>query len=113
MLAAETTETISAADISSRVDTYIFRNNARVPITAQLATRDHGERSSSGRAGLPMTLERAATSRTTTAPGSTMAPAPIRTPLRIVALGPIQTSSSIKTGHAQKAGRGAPPPSGE
>lgn len=44
-------------------------------------------------AGLPITRARDGASRTTTAPGSTNAPAPIRVPLRIGAFGPIHRAS--------------------
>ena len=40
-------------------------------------------------------------------------PAPMRTPFRIVAFGPIQTSSSMTTGALGIGGRGRPWPSGE
>src|SRR6266496_4933657 len=49
-------------------------------------------------AGTPPTMAKGGTCFVTTAPAAMMAPLPMRTPLRMVTLQPIQTSLSIETG---------------
>ena len=59
------------------------------------ALRVEPDLGSPSRGGLPATTARAGTSLSTTAPAATIAIVPIRSPGRIVALAPIEASSSI------------------
>src|SRR5439155_19702867 len=55
----------------------------------------------------PVTTAPAGTSRVTTAQAPTMAPSPILTPFRIVALAPIQTPSPMRTGRLSRSRPGS------
>src|SRR5688572_6372398 len=107
--AAKELKTVSSLDVSGIVHLHIFRDFAGMPIVRQCAVRVHD----AGCAGFPIMRAPAGTSRVMRAPGSIIAPAPIRTPFRIVALGPTQTSSSITTALRAISGRERPCPRGE
>src|SRR5262245_966214 len=97
-------------DVPSGYD--VAGDPTEIPVPVQISPRgDHA--ASTTRAGLPVTAAPRGTSRLTIAPGSITAPAPTRTPLRIVALNPIQTSSSITTGRDSTAGRRRRSPTGD
>lgn len=73
------------------------READRVPADRLGAGRPHSMVLTT-RAGTPATIVRAGTSRVTTEPAATTAPAPIVTPWVTTAAAPIQTSSSITIG---------------
>src|SRR5687767_7937608 len=80
------------------------------PVVLQKAT--HEEPPCTTWAGFPATEAPAGTSDVTTAPAPIRAPQPMRTPLRIIAPMPIQTSSSMITGLVLYAGRKRRSPNG-
>src|SRR6185436_14360976 len=110
--AAKEVEAEGRFHVGCVVERDVLGNRARVPIPLEFSVCGH-DTSPMTSAGLPMTRARDGTLRLTTAPGSTKAPAPMRTPLRMVAFGPIQTSSSIITSCLTTMGRGLPLPRGE
>src|SRR5260370_2781136 len=99
-------------DIGRFANDDVVGNLSRIPVPRQGAVGIHGSWPTTC-AGLPSTRDRGGTSRVTSEPASIQAPAPRRTPLRMVALGPIHTSSSITTGRFKTGGRGRPWPRGE
>src|SRR5437868_6256090 len=98
--------------IGAFFDRYVLRDGAGVPVPFELSIFVH-ETAPTICAGLPRMRARGGTSRVTSEPASIHAPRPMVTPFKIVALGPIQTSSSILTVLRKTAGRGLPSPKGE
>src|SRR5262249_56417930 len=84
--------------MSAFVVIHVVGNGSVVPVPFESARFAHLQTSPITCAGLPITRDRGGTSRVTIAPGSINDPSPTRTPLRIVAPGPIQTASSMITG---------------
>src|SRR5262249_41039194 len=77
-----------------------------------LETTDHAFCSAT-LAGLPTAQALGGTEHDTTAPGATEAPVPMRTPFRMMAPVPIQTSSSMTTARVTSGGRRERSPAGD
>src|SRR5258708_21637420 len=94
--------------VSRLIDVHVIGDAPGIPVPSKGSA--HGPTSPAICAGLPRTRVKGGTSRVTIAPGSTTAPDPTRTPFRIVAFGPIHTSSSITTGNREISALGRPFP---
>src|SRR5579859_7439907 len=99
-------------NIRGAIHVNIRGNGSPMPIPRQCAFAVHGTFPII-RAGLPSTRARGGISLVTSDPASMNAPAPIRTPFKITAFGPIQTSSSMMIRFRKTSGRARPLPSGE
>src|SRR5581483_4370699 len=105
LLAPVTVETEGRLHVGRLIDPHIRGNRAWIPVPGESSARLHSPQTSPTIwAGLPRMRTRWGTSCATSEPGSTNAPLPMRTPLRMVALGPIQTLSSMITGRRGIAG---------
>src|SRR2546430_3389287 len=90
---------------------HVVRDEAVEPIVADAV--GHGQIFPMMAAGLPPARVAGGMSRVIMEPGSMNAPWPMMTPLRMVTMGPIQTSSWMMMGLDWMGGRVWPPPAGE